>query len=100
MAKIHLELLYKTDAILKVYLKDINGSAVTGATGTYSLVDAGDNVLQSGSMSAQGSGWYYFSIPNDISVDPGDVLLAKVTMISGTYQAYGEYEIFVATDRR
>ena len=100
MAKIHLELFWKTDAILKVLLKDINGAAVTGATGTYSLVDAADAVLQSGTMSAQGSGWYFFNIPDTLAVDPGEVLLAKVTMISGAYQAYGEYEVYVATDRR
>ena len=100
MAKAHLRWLWQTDAMLRVLLKDVNGAIVTGASGTYDLVDAGDNSLQSGSMSTEGSGWYYFSLPDDLDVDPGDLLLAKVTMTSGAYQCYGEYEIYVEIDRR
>lgn len=100
MAKIHLELFYKTDGMVKVLLRDINGDPVTGATGTYDLVDSADATIQSGSMSEEGSGWYFFSVPDTLAASPGDVLLAKVTMISGAYQAYGEYEVYVATDRR
>ena len=100
MAKNHLQLFYKTDGMLKVLLRDINRDPVTGATGTYILVDSADATIISGSMSEQGSGWYFFNISDTVAVSPGDVLLAKVTMISGAYQAYGEYEVFVATDRR
>lgn len=100
MSKIHLQLFYKTDAVLKVYLTDSDGDPVVAGTGTYELVDSVGSVLQSGSMLQEGGGWYFFQLPDDLSVSPGDILLAKVSMSAGGYQCYGEYEIYVETDRR
>jgi len=100
MAKIHLRLNYKSDGMLRVQLEDSDGDVVTGASGTYDLEDSGGGSIQNGSMSEEGLGWYFFQLADTLAVSPGDILLAKVTMISAPYQCYGEYEIFVETDRR
>jgi len=100
MSKIHLALPYKTDSLFKILLRNNEGVVQTGATGTYIVEDIDGGTVQSGSMSELSAGYYYFAIPDDISVSPGDILTAKVTMLKGGYQCYGEYELFVEVDRR
>jgi hypothetical protein len=100
MPKIRLAWFTKTDAQLRVLVRDSNEDVVTGATGSYVLKTSGGTTLASGLMIEDSAGWYYFNLVNSLSVNPGDRLEAQVTMSNGVYQTYGEYEIFVKTDRR
>ncbi|HKI82164.1 MAG TPA: hypothetical protein VKA04_10995 [Pseudodesulfovibrio sp.] len=87
---------------LTATVTDSNGTALTGGTVTLTIVDAtGAEVAGDtwpATMTDQSDGTYTYTIASDL-LSENQKYLAQITASKSSIDRYGEFEIYVVTDR-
>jgi len=99
-----LTLKYKSDGTLVLTATYLDAGDVwqdlTGATVSVTIVRLGETIVAATEASEIGDGVYELDLAYDIDAEPGDVLIAQVTVTaSGGSKTYAEIKVKVETDK-